>query len=107
MGFPGWKAACDWLDGNLMAPEPSPSTAKGTSLKNPEIPELKDYSSLPGEEFSNCFPRKALPEKAETEVLTDIFEDPWVAAHGHNSHVGKERICRRPLRLPPCGWVSC
>ena len=75
MGFPGWKAACDQLDRNLMAPEPSPSTAKGTSLKNPEIPELKDYSRQLGEEFWNCFPRKALPEKAETEVLTDVFEE--------------------------------
>ena len=45
MGFPGWKVACDWLDGSLMAPEPSPSTIKGTSIKNPEIPELKDYRS--------------------------------------------------------------
>ena len=34
MGFPGWKTACDWLDENLKAPEPSQNTAKGTSLKN-------------------------------------------------------------------------
>ena len=75
MGFPGWKVACDWLDGSLMAPEPSPSTIKGTSIKNPEIPELKDYRSSLGEEFWKSFPKKALPEKAETEVLTDVFEE--------------------------------
>ena len=55
--------------------EPKDLVVKQPVLKNPEIPQLQDYRLIPEKKFWESFPQKALPVKAETEVLTEVFEE--------------------------------
>ena len=75
MGFPAWRTVCDWLDEDITVAVPNENPTKGVSLKNPEIPKLDNYKFPANEKFWSSFPKKELPGKAETEVLTDVFEE--------------------------------
>ena len=75
LGFPGWREVCDWLDESVGVKEPEDPLIKEPLLKNPEIPQLQDYRLVPEKQFWERFPKKALPVKAETEVLTEVFEE--------------------------------
>ena len=55
--------------------KPGENPSKSVSLKNPEIPKLDNYKLPANEKFWSSFPKKELPGKAETEVLTDVFEE--------------------------------
>ena len=58
MGFPGWKTACDWLDENLKAPEPSLSAAKGQVLRIRRSRSLKITKICRGRSFGTAFREK-------------------------------------------------
>ena len=45
------------------------------SVKNPEIPILKDHILNPQEEFWNNFPKAALPMKANSRIAVKELED--------------------------------
>ena len=75
LGFPGWREVCDWLDESFVVQVPEDSPVKAPLLKNPEVPQLENYRLVPDEKFWESFPKKDLPVKVETEVLTEVFED--------------------------------
>ena len=75
LGFPGWREVCDWLNEDILAPEPDEAVMSMSAVKNHEIPKLGSYSEIPDSSFWDNFPKKELPLVAETSVNVDTFEE--------------------------------
>ena len=75
LGFPGWREVCDWLNEDILAPEPDEAVMSMSAVKNHEIPKLGSYSEIPDSSFWDNFPKKELPLVAETLVNVDTFEE--------------------------------
>ena len=41
LGFPGWRDFCDWLNEDILAPEPDEASTNLSVVKNHEIPKLQ------------------------------------------------------------------
>ena len=67
-GFPEWAKVSQWLDTNIRAPYPAIEQERYPEVKNPEIPVLENYDTIPGDSFWRSFPKRELPGKVETRV---------------------------------------
>ena len=67
-GFPEWAKVSQWLDTNIRAPYPAIEQERYPEVKNPEIPVLENYDTIPGDSFWRSFPKRELPERVETRV---------------------------------------
>ena len=73
LGLPENNLA-SWMDeSQAKVPPPPPPTTK--PLKNPEVPILSDYKTVPGPDFWQHFPSCPLPDDSTplTEVNVDEF----------------------------------
>ena len=75
MGFPAWREVCDWLNKDILAPEPEEASVSVSAVKNLEIPRLVNYNECPDNSFWEKFPKRDLPLVAETTVNVNAFEE--------------------------------
>ena len=68
MGFPEWSRVSDWLNKDVSACYPPAPVIAEPEIKNPEIPELESYDTVPEEDFWKSFPKRELPDKVTTRV---------------------------------------
>ena len=61
LGFPGWREVCDWLNEDILAPEPDEAVMSMSAVKNHEIPKLGSYSEIPDSSFWDNFPKMDIP----------------------------------------------
>ena len=67
-GFPEWAKVNKWLNKELRAVYPPEKSEVQPEVKNPEIPVLDRYDLNASPAFWEKFPKRSLPEKAETRV---------------------------------------
>ena len=66
---------CDWLNKDILAPEPEEASVSVSAVKNLEIPRLVNYNECPDNSFWEKFPKRDLPLVAETTVNVNAFEE--------------------------------
>ena len=75
MGLPSnWSRCRQWIIGSSMNIPVSRPGVVGSSLKCKEIPKLKDYKVIPGQDFWEKFPYKDIPSEIEVSVDTVKFK---------------------------------
>ena len=87
-------------------------------IKNKEIPELDDYKGSPDQRFWDTFPKRDLPDKAETKVNIVTLKRKVMAAKGKMSKTEFYRAKRtirnlqegasafQKISLPPVNTVN-
>jgi len=74
MGVPrNWETVEEWLDKNSIPSYPIPVEPAKLERKYAEIPLLESYDTIPGEEFWEKFPFRALPNRATTRINVRNF----------------------------------
>ena len=67
-GFPEWAKVNEWLNKELRAVYPPTKSEVLPEMKNPEIPVSDRYDLNASLDFWETFPKRSIPEKAETRV---------------------------------------
>jgi hypothetical protein len=69
LGIPSdWSTVENWLNKENSPCHPGKENDVSFSLKNPEIPVLKNYGTAPDKEFWDFFPHRELPERPTTRI---------------------------------------
>ena len=74
-GFPEWAKVSQWLDTNIRAPYPAIEQERYPEVKNPEIPVLENYDTIPGDSFWRSFPKRELPKGGDKSECAGIKEE--------------------------------
>ena len=73
-GIPEWERVKHWLNPDSSAVYRKEEKAVHAKLENPELATLDNYEVPPREEFWNNFPKRKLPERAETKLNVKNLE---------------------------------
>ena len=95
MGFPDWETVESWIDGEENVIFPEEEKEKEIALKNPGIPKLDNYEDLPEDGFWKYFPKREMPEYAETKIDVGKLEECIEKVRGKM----KETELKRALKV--------